>query len=326
MLNPQHECVELPTGQPPASASHHSGEKDEPPTEEKKGTQRGATGEQGPTVTAKATSAGAIPRSETPSTQGHPSEDTASTSPTTPTSSVQTQQTPTAAAAPTPSRPGASGARPAMPAIPVIPALPKTSPKSAKPAGAVQDEPAAKDSVIERSSGSVAHQTAEETGTEVTAPAAIAASAPAAAPIPAKPKLWSGLFGKPATPSSSSVNATTQDHVNGAATDGTGSASGAAGSFSKTHTSAVAEALDTYRVGNASKVAFLEPRGLVNTGNMCYMNSVRAPLTHACSSQLTPDQVLQVLIFCVPFYDLLDILSKKAAYSFKSSTPLLDSL
>lgn len=25
----------------------------------------------------------------------------------------------------------------------------------------------------------------------------------------------------------------------------------------------------------SEKIAFLEPRGLVNTGNMCYMNSVR---------------------------------------------------
>lgn len=27
----------------------------------------------------------------------------------------------------------------------------------------------------------------------------------------------------------------------------------------------------------SSRVAFLEPRGLVNTGNMCYMNSVGLP-------------------------------------------------
>jgi ubiquitin carboxyl-terminal hydrolase 10 len=39
-----------------------------------------------------------------------------------------------------------------------------------------------------------------------------------------------------------------------------------------------------------------------------------------------PFQVLQVLIFCLPFYDFLDQVSKKAAHSFKSETPLLDAM
>lgn len=42
---------------------------------------------------------------------------------------------------------------------------------------------------------------------------------------------------------------------------------------------------------------------------MCYMNSV-----------------LQVLIFCTPFFDFLDQVSKRAAYSFKSETPLIDAM
>ena len=39
----------------------------------------------------------------------------------------------------------------------------------------------------------------------------------------------------------------------------------------------LSEALSSYSVVEAkenSRIAFLEPRGLVNTGNMCYMNSV----------------------------------------------------
>ncbi|KAI4258013.1 MAG: hypothetical protein LQ352_001403 [Teloschistes flavicans] len=59
----------------------------------------------------------------------------------------------------------------------------------------------------------------------------------------------------------------------------------------------------------SSRVAFLEPRGLVNTGNMCYMNSV-----------------LQILIFCAPFYELLDKLGRGVAHSFKSETPLVDAM
>lgn len=44
-----------------------------------------------------------------------------------------------------------------------------------------------------------------------------------------------------------------------------------------TKTGTLAEALSSYNVKNdneASKISFVKPRGLVNTGNMCYMNSV----------------------------------------------------
>jgi ubiquitin carboxyl-terminal hydrolase 10 len=36
----------------------------------------------------------------------------------------------------------------------------------------------------------------------------------------------------------------------------------------------MAEALRAFRVGHPEKLKFIEPRGLINTGNMCYMNSV----------------------------------------------------
>lgn len=88
----------------------------------------------------------------------------------------------------------------------------------------------------------------------------------------------------------------------------------------------LADALRSYSAKSKdTKIAFIEPRGLVNTGNMCYMNSV-------CISpklwRLEIDQikVLQMLVFCVPFYDFLDRLSKQAAYSFKSETPLVDAM
>jgi ubiquitin carboxyl-terminal hydrolase 10 len=38
----------------------------------------------------------------------------------------------------------------------------------------------------------------------------------------------------------------------------------------------LAEALRGFKVHSDHKITFLEPRGLVNTGNMCYMNSVSA--------------------------------------------------
>jgi len=36
----------------------------------------------------------------------------------------------------------------------------------------------------------------------------------------------------------------------------------------------LSDAVRLYDVNNESKISFLKPRGLVNTGNMCYMNSV----------------------------------------------------
>lgn len=39
-------------------------------------------------------------------------------------------------------------------------------------------------------------------------------------------------------------------------------------------TGTLADALKSYSVDNDVKLCFLEPRGLINTGNMCYMNSV----------------------------------------------------
>ena len=37
-------------------------------------------------------------------------------------------------------------------------------------------------------------------------------------------------------------------------------------------------------------------------------------------------QVLQVLVFCIPFYDFLDKVATKAAHAFKSTTPLVDAM
>jgi ubiquitin carboxyl-terminal hydrolase 10 len=35
-------------------------------------------------------------------------------------------------------------------------------------------------------------------------------------------------------------------------------------------------------------------------------------------------QVLQILTFCVPFYQFLDYVGRRAAHSFKSDVPLID--
>ena len=75
----------------------------------------------------------------------------------------------------------------------------------------------------------------------------------------AKPKQWAGLFSKPGV----------------APTASNESERGSAPAIGQTNAEILAETLSKFNAESKdTKVAFLEPRGLVNTGNMCYMNSV----------------------------------------------------
>ena len=236
-----------------------------------------------PKAASKASVSEVPARSETPSTQDHPSEDAPSTSPTTP-SSVQASKSSITASinvAAKPIKPATRSAIPPIPAVPVLPALPKTSPKDPRTpstTGKVQIEANASvthDPSPEQTDSQVATSnvdgTAEEASLETVQPAA----------GQAKPKSWANLFTKPTTPAGSAGVAVTGAHAqpNGGVT-GT-AAAGASGVFTQSNVSSIAEALQSYRVGGAGKLAFLEPRGLVNTGNMCYMNSVRTSLDAA---------------------------------------------
>ncbi|KAI8642580.1 hypothetical protein BD408DRAFT_386874 [Parasitella parasitica] len=69
----------------------------------------------------------------------------------------------------------------------------------------------------------------------------------------------------------------------------------------------VADIISKYKP--AYTAPLLQPRGLINNVNTCFMNVILQPLSH-----------------CAPFYNLIKTISNQAAHSIKSKTPLLDSI
>ncbi|KAH8671162.1 hypothetical protein BX600DRAFT_509861 [Xylariales sp. PMI_506] len=311
ILGTETEGVELPTNQ--QTGIETLSEPSQPETASNISVSQIASESKADTADGATAFADALGRPETPSTQDLPSEGGLSTSPTTP-ASVQTTQASIAASI-TPTKTTSTTSRSAVPAIPVVPVLPKTSSKSARSASvaelaAVEQTQSVPDTTADKKTDN------QSTPPEVVSSEGVtdSASGPAPAPIRAAPKLWTGLFSaKNATPNSAGAHISVTAPPPPGASEANGGApgNGAAltGAFTKSNTSLVAEALRAFHVGGGSKLAFLEPRGLINTGNMCYMNSV-----------------LQVLIFCIPFYDFLDQVGKKAAHSFASDTPLIDAM
>jgi ubiquitin carboxyl-terminal hydrolase 10 len=245
-------------------------------------------------------------RPETPSTSQPQSEEAHSTNPTTPSSVKHVPVTPNGDTTPVAPKPAQ---KPAVPAVPLVAAIPKGAPRDYTNQSV--DKAAEVDSLIASDQVDKQNQsnnTAE--GDEV-----VVEDAPAPAPAPqawAKPKHWAGLF----NPSLPSANASKSEK--GSTADPTAS---------KVNTESLADALRSFSVSsNDSKIAFLKPRGLVNTGNMCYMNSVSDFYAKYKTRDTNYPQVLQVLVSCVPFYSFLDQVGKRAAHSFKSGTPLIDAM
>lgn len=274
------------------------------------------------------------PTPETPSTTQPPSEhapsergasELASTTPTTPSSAQPASADMSRTITPTSAK-----VAPRAIALPLIPAIAKvkahakttslaTTPKATTPKKEAAKETKAKAapkpapapvSVVEKAVDIINKvagtsftasadnvEAKEETPPEAT-PTEEATPAPAPAPAPVKPSSWAALLKKPdpATPKAAAPQSSSQTEQ--------------AEKLPKSNTENLADALSSFNAKvKDSKIAFLEPRGLVNTGNMCYMNSV-----------------LQVLVFCVPFYDFLEQVGKNAKHSFKSDTPLIDAM
>jgi len=138
-------------------------------------------------------------------------------------------------------------------AIPKVPALPNIAGSRQKPATSASSE---------KNPTSVAPVSDDKSAIVPVDPVETAESqSPAATPQPTKAiaKSWADLV------RTKGNNAAGVPLTNGSAVTN-GAQQSRAGSL--------AEALSHFQVDSDEKVAFLEPRGLVNTGNMCYMNSV----------------------------------------------------
>jgi ubiquitin carboxyl-terminal hydrolase 10 len=193
------------------------------------------------------------PSTPTPLASDAPSEDM-STQPTTPASSaaaavsIKSQQTPTQ-----------SRSKPAGQVVPVIPALPQspTAPRRAH-----------RDSTISTPAASEVASPAEVA--DATVPTVAVDQQPVdsdvdAAPVPIapkpKPSSWASLL-RPTQSQSQSIGSA----------DATSNTSGVPTARGETLSDVLNDM--NISVDAPSKVSFLQPRGLVNTGNMCYMNSV----------------------------------------------------
>lgn len=193
-----------------------------------------------------------IPALETPLTSQPPSE-ALSTQPTTPSSEI----TPKMNAS---SRPNVS-LLPIVPAVPNLP-LPSRPSKRASISAAsdvINGAPSNADhlaNAVEIAAKVNAEQSEDSTKSVETV------NSP---PIKAAPKSWADLV----RTTGQNTTARTVQAPSDSAIQTNGFAPAKAGSL--------ADALSSYSVkenNDNAKIAFLEPRGLVNTGNMCYMNSV----------------------------------------------------
>lgn len=167
--------------------------------------------------------------------------------------------------------------RAAVPILPAIPALPKAKagPKETKPSPKTEsvkkaEKETAKDDVVRPAESSPTAVKAEVEADSQ--PEKVQLAAPPA-PKKTAPLSWAKLAASSlAAPASSA--ATGQVATNGGVAESTTDSDAALSNFGKSNASSVAEVLQAYKVNSVHNLAFLEPRGLINTGNMCYMNSV----------------------------------------------------
>ena len=144
-------------------------------------------------------------------------------------------------------------------AVPNIPGLPK--PKASPSAADKQDvQSPPTEAPTPTQDGLTVTPAAEQS-----APAEEQATPKTPPPKPA-PKSWADLVRIKAGPGAAAVQTNGPVVTNG---------------IPLSKSASLSEALKQYSVRSDATLPFLEPRGLVNTGNMCYMNAVNSPIRHA---------------------------------------------
>ncbi|KAJ5937200.1 hypothetical protein N7454_004855 [Penicillium verhagenii] len=173
--------------------------------------------------------------------------------------------------------------KPTLPVVPVVPNVPATPRRQTKDSPSATSETPRSNAVTDTDANSDSAITNEDLSKP---------SSPTPATVP---KSWAELLRSQQAAKSASAAASTQPST---------------ATTQKSETLAdILSSLGDDVSKYSDKIAFLEPRGLVNTGNMCYMNSV-----------------LQILVSCVPFHQFLEYVGRRSAHSFHSDVPLIDAL
>ncbi|KAA1132644.1 hypothetical protein PGTUg99_004273 [Puccinia graminis f. sp. tritici] len=141
-----------------------------------------------------------------------------------------------------------------------------------------------------------------------TEPTQIEPTTPQPPPI-IKPKSWADLLRRPEShpkPTNSIINPSNSSHLS-LNSKTTRTSTETIESLNLNQPLPLSQKLALLRATDQS--SYLIPRGLVNNGNICFANAI-----------------LQVLVHCSPFFNLLNHIRRIVAHDFKSQTPLLDAM
>ena len=196
---------------------------------------------------------------QTPTLTSEAPSETGSTDPTTPSPAMTPQPVkslPTSTRQPR----GNKVVLPIVPAVPILPLSPKVSRQHRDSVSVISSTSPAPQ--VERSLEEVRRSSTTSVPASTETSPNASADAPKPASPPAPPKSWADLVRSNTAPKPTNTAATTSQIANGL------------GPAKNETLSDVLNTMDVTATHSAAKIAFLKPRGLVNTGNMCYMNSV----------------------------------------------------